>query len=472
MQVLQRAYILPLILLLTSPAFGQGVPLRYTWMLPKTVVDATIVYTFDGCSDGVAKIKIAPTLTPRALPDPLVGQLKVDTAPLQSFWGDRSISIQTFANSRILSSVGSSPTGQGAQIIGNILGGIVKIAGIALGLPPKLTDKSTGTPLPTCADEKTEDTGPYIVQKIKDLKKIITDAQGRLSTGEAEADQKKDNAAVQAAQTLITTLQEKLTVTIKTTIDPGVSPIDVDPDNVNATLPEPTEKDKIDASGLVASICLSEKQLTKSKWFNNVDAVFKSQKDSCLAFPSLKTTVYLDFLNSHSTLYDQPVRPGPYFQSKVKQDNTGEVLYRDVAYIPVIVWRGDKPATGSTLPKDTDPEAPTNPFQINAPQIMAFGQFGVPQLLPLQADAFKTLSWQITFLEDGQITAATFSSKASGVNITSFFGSAASSANAIATGVTGSASTQASGIQGQADLIYQTQRLQICQTTPASCPSK
>jgi len=473
MKFLHQAYIVPIVLLVTAPAFGQGVPLRYTWMLPKTVIDATIVYTFDSCKNNVAKIKIAPTLVARAIPDPLVGQLKVDTAPLQSFWVDKSISIQTFANSRIINSVGSTPTGQGAQIIGNILGGIVKIAGIAFGLPGGI-GPAVAPPQPApanyCADENTKDTGPWIVKTISGLKQSISDAQARLAAGEAEADQKKDTAAVTAAQTLITTLQEKLSLTIKATIDPGVSPIVVDVDNASASPPVPNDNDKIPATGLVASICPSQMQLTKTKWFN--DAILKAPGDSCTAMPNLKTNVYLNFANAHSTMYDQPTSPGPYIQTKVKQDNTGAVQYRDVAYIPVSVWRGDMPASGTTPPKENDPEAPTNPFQINPPQMMVFGQFGVPQSLPLDTDAFKSLAWQVTFLEDGQITAATFSSKAWGANATSLFSTAASSANSIVTTATGSAETQASALQGQADLIYQTERLRTCQTTPASCPSK
>ena len=472
MEILRHRTILPLAVLLASPAFGQEVSLRYTWMLPKTVIDATIVYTFDGCKDGVAKVKIAPTLVARTLPDPLVGQLKVDTRPLVSFWQDKSISIQTFANSRIISSAGSSPTGQGAQIIGNILGGIVKVAGLAIGLPGVVAEEK-GPPKPVCEDQNTQNTGPWVVSQIETLKKNISDAQLRLANGEADADQKKDAAAVQAAQTLITTLQEKVALTVKTTIDPGVSKVEVDLDSPSAALPVPDKNDKVAVGGLVASICLSKKQLENAKWFSNVDAIFVAQKgDGCLAFPSLKTNIYLDFPNAHSTEYDQPVLPGPYAQTQVNKNATGQVQYRDVAYIPVLVWRGDRPKPGVVPPQESDSAAPQNPFQISAPQMMVFGQFGVAQSLDLTTDAFKSLTWEVDFQEDGQVTKATFSSKAWGQNMTSLLGNVASSANSIATAATGSSSTQASILQGQADLIYQAQRLQICQTTPASCPSK
>lgn len=103
-----------------------------------------------------------------------------------------------------------------------------------------------------------------------------------------------------------------------------------------------------------------------------------------------------------------------------------------------------------------------------APVNLPFGQFGVAQSLPLQAGTFQGLTWAITFLEDGQITNASYSSKAWGVNLTSLFGAGASSANSIATEfrnaatqANASAETEATKIQGQADLIYQTHRLEF-----------
>jgi hypothetical protein len=436
-------------------------------MLPKTVIDTTIVYTFDGCHNGAAKIKITPTLTARTLPDPLVGQLKVDTASLEAFWSDGNISIQTFPNSRILNSIGSSPTSQIGQIFGNIFGGVAKLAGITLGGAALAAEAA---PLPTCVSDTTANSGPAIAKQIQELKDLITSAQLRLSRGEPEADEKKDNAAIQASQTLITTLDGKLTLTIKTTIDPGVTPVEVDADNKNPILPPPTKDSKVRADLLVASICPSRTQLAKANWFENLDQLFATN-DACTAIPSLKVNIYLDFPNGHSTLFDQPIIPGPYTQSAVLADKQH---YRDVAYIPVLVWRGDRPSPGSPAPKETDSEAPRQPFQLLASQPMAFGQFGVPQSLPFTIDAFKTLTWQITFLEDGEITAATFSSHASGVNVSSFLGTAASTANSIAADQKSapSPSAQASAIQGQADLIYQTERLHACQTSPANCPSK
>lgn len=114
-----------------------------------------------------------------------------------------------------------------------------------------------------------------------------------------------------------------------------------------------------------------------------------------------------------------------------------------------------------------------------APVNLPFGQFGVAQSLPLQAGTFQGLTWAITFLEDGQITNASYSSKAWGVNLTSLFGAGASSANSIATEfrnaatqANASAETEATKIQGQADLIYQTHRLESCSANPSACVSK
>jgi hypothetical protein len=147
-------------------------------------------------------------------------------------------------------------------------------------------------------------------------------------------------------------------------------------------------------------------------------------------------------------------------------------IYRDVAYIPVTAWRGPKPSKTSI--DFALGEAPLDLVPLVAPQSLPFGQFGVSQALPFTADVFKTLNWQLTFLENGQITAASFQSKAVGNSVTSTFGNLASGANAIATEDRNArnSSNQATLVQGQADLIYQTQRLEACQKHPETCPSK
>jgi hypothetical protein len=454
---------------------------RFSWALPKTVIDTTISYTFDKCENGKPTFKITPTLAGKPVPDPLVGRRKIDTKSLESFFEDRSISVQTFSGSHILSSIGSTPTNQTAQIGGNILGGIAKLVGIVLGVPPVAAGYSASKPAiePTCKlkdDPDKPDTAADIVKQIKDKKDKILELQKQLSDGVDEGTQKKNTAAIQAAQTVISALQDKVTITIKTTIDPGLSPPDVDSENDFPVPVIPKKPGAVDDGGLVATICPSANQLSKDvAWFNNLDTIFKDERLHCAAIPSLTVHIYLDFTLAKGTMFDQDAdvttsvgTTGPYNQTSVPPD----YQYRDVAYIPVLVWRGDRPMTVGNPATGKGP--PNGPTQLAEPQRLPFGQFGVAQKLPIDAGVFKKMTWQVSFQENGEITSVTFNSTASGVVATSFFGSAVSAANSIASEQRNAASlsAQAGSPQSQADAIYQNERFKQCQINPSTCPSK
>lgn len=450
--------------LLHSQTYAQQA--RYTWRLPKTVVDTTIIYTFEDCTGDNLKVSITPTMISRAVADPLVTRREIKFAQLQSIWKDKSISVQTFSGSHILNSIGSSPTSQVAQIGGNIFAGLAKLAGIFFGVSVPAGFRPDEPKPPTLVCGSGADSAQNIVKQIKDLKQAIAKYQIELSKGVDEATQKKNTAAIQAAQTLVSSLQDQLKLTIKTTIDPGISPVEVNPNNNIFEIPKEII---VQNSGLVATICPSVGQLKKAKWFDgaSVDTFFANKKPVCSALSDLEVNVYLDFRHARGTMFGDKHKD-PYTQTKVSDD----IVYRDVAYIPVVVWRGKEP----TPPKDPTFEedgSSTGPLQLLVPQLIPFGQFGVPQVLPFDAGTFQSLTWQVTFLENGEITTASFSSKASGVNATSFLGSAVSAANQIATENRNatSASSAATALQNQADEIYQTRRLQICQTDPTNCPA-
>ena len=93
-----------------------------------------------------------------------------------------------------------------------------------------------------------------MIQKHKDQ---ITQLEKELANGADEQTQKKDTTAIQALQTLIADLQRDLTITVKQTIDPGFSPIDL---NKNSEQPvEPLEhQTAIDKTGLIAILAPSE----------------------------------------------------------------------------------------------------------------------------------------------------------------------------------------------------------------------
>ncbi len=455
-----RVLVLALILVGLSQAQSSAatVKLRYAWMLPKTVIDTTIVYTFQDCKNG-AKISITPTLVSRTLPDLRVGQKSIEPETLEAFSKDKGISLQTFGSSGILNSIGSQPTSETSQIVGNILGGVAKLVGVFA--PFALTAEAP--PAPKCATG--EESGAGIAEQIAGLKGKIKNYEKELSDGVDEAAQKRYAAAIQAAQSLITTLQSQLTISIKTTIDPGVSPVVVDTENDTSSYQIHGNGD-VDNSTLIAMICPSKKQLEKAKWFSNLEELFGNGRTACQAVPSLMINVYLDFPNGHSTMYE-PDHTGPYKQTESPDGDH----YRDVGYIPVLVWRGEKKSGDPS--KDADGTI-TGPVQLAPPLTMPFGQFGVSQKLPLEVRNFRSINWAVTFLESGERTNATFTSKAWGLNATNLFGSAASTANSIVTQERSiaSPSTRATTLQGQADLIYQTERLHLCEQNPAKCPSK
>ncbi len=132
---------------------------RYTWFLPKTVLDTTVTYAVKGCKPGASGIpevqfNITPSMTPRYVADLRIGQQSVKLTELEAPLQNKSISVTTYGPSGILNSIGSEPADQTAQIAGAIIGGIPKLVGIALGTAAlsardKISAPGVG-PLPTC----------------------------------------------------------------------------------------------------------------------------------------------------------------------------------------------------------------------------------------------------------------------------------------------------------------------------------
>ena len=356
----------------SEPETGAKTPPRYSWMLPKTVIDATVVYAFHGCShkdkSELVNFHITPKVAPRSVADTYAGEITTEALGAGDWLQDGSISIDTYSNTHVLKALGSNPVVQTGTVVGNILGDIAKLFGIIIGvkieenIPPGTTE---------CKNIKVKQDIANAAQYIFDAKNKLKDMQKRLADGPDDGDLKKLPAQIQAIQTYISMLQSDLTVTMKATIDPGFSPIKItkgsDTQNVfhhkndEADQPKPIDKD-----GLVATF-YPDNQL--DKWFENPEA----SKDELKRL--LQVNVYLDFQNSYPL-----VQPNAKSSEGVEKEDTyvpkaiqKAYLYRDVAYIPVLVWHGQKP-------KDLPSEA-----AIQAPLIMAFGQFGFQQKLPLRA---------------------------------------------------------------------------------------
>jgi hypothetical protein len=131
------------------------VPPVYSWMLPKTVLDVSIIYTYAECKVGGAdgktahyKFNVVPTVTSRSAPDEIPGWRTVDTNDLISFWNDQNITIGTYSGTHILSSVAANPTSQIGTIVGNVLTGAVKLAALSFGVvAPAAARPAGGRPI-------------------------------------------------------------------------------------------------------------------------------------------------------------------------------------------------------------------------------------------------------------------------------------------------------------------------------------
>jgi hypothetical protein len=385
-------------------------------MLPKTVIDATIVYSFVSCGpsdDGKRrelKLKITPTLVSKALPDTSVGLKSINPATLKSFWQDKNITLKTYGGSHILSSIGSSPANQVGQIITNVLTGAGKIVAMSLGVPGADADPSTNCGSGVVGTAQDDRDRINVAQTtIRSLQRLliapdITEAQAKLYT-----------AQIQALQSSVSALEAGLTLTVQKTIDPGFTPIDI----LNIKGPPRTKPFGISANGLVATFSLSEEILEKTKWYPSFSPDERQ---------SLDVNVYLDFARARPRVGQS----SEHWPTPVGRGNQ----FREVAYIPVLVFQGPRPVSSHVARAGSRQASASTEFknQLNDPaQTMAFGQFGIARSLPLSANLFENLSWSVAFQDNGEITDASFSSKSIGVALTGLFSNAASSANTIVT---------------------------------------
>lgn len=411
------------VLLPSSASFADA---KFTYMLPRTVLDTTIVYAFDSCADtptgAQLKIKITPTIVSRSIPDLHVGPKTIDPADLGAWSQDRSISLKTFAGTHILNSIGSQPTSQIGTIIGNVLGGVTKL--VAVGLGVVAAEANVPAP-PKSRCGAAQDIADSISKAQKQIR-TLQDALANTNSPPDETTQKRDQAEIQALQTQITSLQAdqtRTTITIKKTIDPGFTPI-----KISENKPDGAAPFGIDKTGLIATFDLSKAQVEDAKWYDNFDHV--SNDDKAL----LEVNMYLDFPKS----YPSAVALGA--SSQYHQTNAGGPtggMFREAEYVPVLFWRGKRqnPPAAEDIAK---------PIQLSPSPTVVLAQYGVAQSLPTTAKPFESLNWSITFNDNGEVTDASFSTKAWGVGLTGAFGSVAGAANSTATEVRSAASAASS----------------------------
>jgi hypothetical protein len=402
-----------------SPGFADA---RFTYMLPRTVLDTTIVYTFKSCKNtptgAQLNISIAPTIVARAIPDLYVGPKEIDPAQLQAWTQDRNITIKTYPTSHILQMLASQPTSQIGTIISNVLGGVSKLVAVGLGVAaadinPAALSKCGGTQDIVDAITKAQD-------QIRSLQLALAN-----TPPPDEATQKADQALIQALQNQITNLQAdlaKTTITVKHTIDPAFTQVKLSDKKPDATTPFPIDKD-----GLIATFDLPSDQVTAAKWYEKLDDV--TQQD----WKNLEVNLYLDFPHS----FPYPVLIGAnsqYHQTRVRSGPTE--MYREAAYVPLQFWRGVKPAR--------PPTDENGPVELGSPLTVVLAQYGIVQSLPTTAQVFQSISWSVSFLENGEVTETDFSSKSILAGATGAFSTVASTANSVAGEVRSAASAATS----------------------------
>ncbi len=443
-----------------------------------------------------------------------IGQQTINIEELNDTFKNKNITITTFGSSHILNSIGSQPADQTAQIVGGVIGGIPKLVAIALGTGSVLAEK-VEIPLPSTPDSvppppslqaiPTEclNDKANVCEKsacVSDLKAIITKNDLLMVGGLDDATQKKATAANQAALNLISDLQAGLSFSIKTTIDPGLSPRQVDPEREDTALigaidAEAKKTDgHVETDGLVAAFCPSENQLIKLGLIS-----FDKSKPAALkngikqdeikthgvcsekALPEFLVNIYLDFANAQSAIYTINPPKDRFEQTDMIKTldqtlNHSKQLYRDPAFIPVEVWQGKR---RNRYVAATDEGKANVGKLLTAPINVSFGQFGVPQALPLDAGLGENLQWEVTFLESGQVSSAKFAAMATASAFANLFGAATSAANSIATekrNAETQANTQeetlAAHSQADADAIYQAARDVTCQTKASACTAK
>jgi len=401
---------------------------RYSWMLPKTVLDVTIAYTLRSCKnteDGAqVDVTIAnPTVTPRYIPDPAVGLKSLDPALLKSFWQDSTITVQTYAGTHVLQSLASSPANQVVTIAGNVITGVTKLAAASLGVVPAAASLGPSK----CGTEPTD------TKKLKELKDELEKQQQILTNPnvtetEAAAATKKI-ANLQAGISIVQAPQQaaQTTVTIQRTVDPGITPVEIDETPIARV---PRRPFPIDPDGLIARISpfQSMKKLKEAKWFDDADKALGEKNND-----HLHVTIYLDFPNANPRV--ARCRNCPVYPTRVPKN----FQFREVTYIPVTIYQGER-----------DRKAPRDNRQSLVPlpaKALPFGQFGRAQTLPINAKIFENLKWSVNFSEAGEVTNANFESKSIGAQITSLFSSAAGGASSITTEVRNAANAPSSETQ-------------------------
>lgn len=391
-----------------SPSRADPINARYSWMLPKTLIDVTVTYAFQSCKftggQTILTLKVTSTTAPRAAADTYLGLKSIDVESLKSFWQDKNIIVKTSATSHILNSISSSPVNQAGAIAGNLISVATKVFAISLGVNPAFVPPGGILPQSNCGPAQA------MAEAADPLKKKLVELRTKLADPDlndaARSEIIKQIANLTAAISLVVP-DANYDLVITKTIDPGFTPVEKpNPDTGYLSEREALAKpSRVDHDGLVAILMPTKEQLGKTKWYSDIQKLDEKEKTL------LRIYVYLDFGHATPRI---GCRSCTYPQTWVGRGNQ----FREVRYIPILVYQG--PQSEKVLIN-------------NQPQPVPFGQFGIARGLPLSAGLFENLSWSVGFNDFGEMTDANFTSKSIGAQLTSFLSTAASGVNSIVT---------------------------------------
>lgn len=385
-------------------------------MLPKTVFDVTVSYTFLGCHADTKSLDVAikPTLVARSVPDPFIGSRGIKATELASWRGDTQVRITTYPGSHILKSIGAHSVDQTAVILNNVLTGLGKVLGVAKALKGFVAgpDDFCG------AAQETKN-------QLREVQSKIAAAQKEVIAATTDEARKLALARLEVYQPILSALAVKNaghTITITATVDPGITGVDV-----RKELPRRNPV-AIDPNGLIAWMEPTVDELKAHGWIRDSVTTLDTER------LKLRVNFYLDFPRTlpeeSATNESQPRLPtgAPADQGHI---------YREATYIPIYVYAGktignwagvSAPSVGQSsrlVRENKDNEL------LIEPQRMVFAQYGQIMQLQLQARFLQDLEWSISFLENGEITDMNFTSKAAGVAATNALNTALDTVRAV-----------------------------------------
>jgi hypothetical protein len=481
---------------LTNAGTAAGTDARYSWTLPKTIVDATVRFEFVGCDDSataepVLILKVTPTLVAKTVPDPKVGLKEMDPGSLISFWQNSYVEIKTFENSRILKSMGSQPASALNTIVSNIAGGVSSIVAANLGVPvvgvkaagPGFAESPKVSVENRCGSANALRGEISLLQcKIKQLQREIAnlgvksidgknpkdfkrpenetaDMCPKLEFDESGNDEQKLKnyaALIKAAQDQINALEPELAFTVKRTIDPAVPSIDGE---------KPVAG--VGYDGNISRILLFQSldEILEHRWLrfiyeerinqkidpnNSYDIETKEQLQAVLLRIGKPEFIARHFYCTKPICVD-PAAPAR--REALRDALTVNFYLEFQKALPKISICAKCRKQETFVAKDMQfrqavmipiavyqgqkgkrpADGKSNPRQLSqSSQYMPFAQFGRAMSLPVFAGPFESLKWSVTFTEFGELVGADFSSQSIGAQMTQLFATAAATRYAIA----------------------------------------